>query len=93
MSVLNWTRRNIERSSFSGVCLQTAFLNEARAEDHQTMLAQMDRLQQQHVADYLVLRKDLETVAALTDDELRRTRQGLRHFAADNTSARGLNQP
>jgi anti-sigma factor RsiW len=68
-------------------------LNEARAEDHQTMLAQLDRLQQQHVADYLVLRKDLETVAALTDDELRRTRQGLRHFAADNTSARGLNQP
>jgi hypothetical protein len=68
-------------------------LNEARAEDHQTLLAQLDRLQQRHAADYLALRKDLETVAALTDDELRRTRQGLRHFAADNTSVRDTNQP
>ena len=67
-------------------------LNEARAEDHQTLLAQLDRLQQRHAADYLALRKDLETMATFTDDELRRTQQGLRHFAADNTSARG-NQP
>lgn len=68
-------------------------LNEARGEDQQTMLAQLDRLQQRHAADYLALRKDLETVAATTDDELRRTQQGLRHFAADNTTARGPNQP
>jgi anti-sigma factor RsiW len=68
-------------------------LNSARAEDHQTMLAQLDRLQQRHAADYLALRKDLETMATFTDDELRRTQQGLRHFAADNTSARGTNQP
>jgi hypothetical protein len=68
-------------------------LNEARAEDHHTLLVQLDRLQQRHAADYLALRKDLETVAAMTDDELRRTRQGLRHFAADSTSARDTNQP
>jgi putative zinc finger protein len=67
-------------------------LNAARAEDHQTMLAQLDRLQQRHAADYVALRKDLETVAAMTDDELRRTRQGLRHFAAD-TSVRDTHQP
>ncbi|HKS37180.1 MAG TPA: zf-HC2 domain-containing protein [Verrucomicrobiae bacterium] len=68
-------------------------LNEARAEDQQTMLAQLDRLQQRHAADYVALRKDLETVAAFADDEIRRTRQGLRHFAADNTSVRDTNQP
>ena len=68
-------------------------LDEARAEEHQTLLAQLDRLQQRHAADYLALRKDLETMATFTDDELRRTRLGLRHFAADNTAPRGPNQP
>jgi hypothetical protein len=68
-------------------------LNEARAEDHRTMLAQLDRLQQRHAADYLALRKDLETMATFTDDELRRTRLGLRHFAADNTSIRDTDEP
>jgi len=67
-------------------------LNETRAEDQQTLLVQLDRLQQRHAVDYLALRKDLETVAAMTDDELRRTRQGLRHFAAD-TSVRDIHQP
>jgi hypothetical protein len=55
---------------------------DARAEDRQAMLALVERVQQRHAADCLALRKDLETVAALTDDELRRTRQGLLQFAA-----------
>jgi len=59
--------------------------NRAREEDRQITFAWIEKIQKQHAADYLSLRNDLETVAALTDEEIRRARQSLNQLAG-NTS-------
>ena len=50
------------------------FLRAARDEDRQNTLVLLREMQKQHATDYLALRKDLETVASLTDDEIRQAR-------------------
>ena len=59
--------------------------NRAREEDRQITFAWIEKIQKQHAADYLSLRADLETVASLTDEEIRRARQSLNQLAG-NTS-------
>jgi len=59
--------------------------NHAREEDRQITFAWIEKIQKQHAADYLSLRNDLETVASLTDEEIRRARQSLNQLAG-NTS-------
>ena len=58
----------------------------AREEDRQITLSWIDKVQKQHAADYLSLRTDLETVASLTDEEIRRARQSLNQLAANKSN-------
>ena len=58
----------------------------AREEDRRTTLLLFEKMQKQHCADYLSLRSDLETVASLTDEEIRRARQSLIQFAANKSN-------
>ena len=59
--------------------------NQAREEDRRITLSWIEKIQKQHAADYLSLRTDLETVASLTDDEIRRARQSLSRLAANQS--------
>jgi hypothetical protein len=59
--------------------------NRAREEDRQITLAWIEKNQKQHAADYLSLRADLETVASLTDEEIRRARLSLNQLAASKS--------
>jgi len=60
--------------------------NRAREEDRQITFAWIEKIQKQHAADYLSLRTDLETVASLTDEEIRRARQSLNQLAANKSN-------
>jgi anti-sigma factor RsiW len=60
--------------------------NRAREEDRRITLSWIEKIQKQHAADYLSLRTDLETVASLTDEEIRRARQRLNRLAANNSN-------
>jgi hypothetical protein len=60
--------------------------NRARDEDRQIAFSWIERIQKQHAADYLSLRNDLETVASLTDEEIRRARQSLDQLAANRSN-------
>ena len=60
--------------------------NAAREDDRRAVFALLEKIQKQHAADYLSLRNDLETVAALTDEEIRRARQSLTQLAANRSS-------
>ena len=60
--------------------------NRAREEDRQITFAWIEKNQKQHAADYLSLRNDLETVASLTDEEIRRARQSLNQLAANKSN-------
>ena len=60
--------------------------NRAREEDRQITFAWIEKIQKQHAADYLSLRNDLETVASLTDEEIRRARQSLNQLAANKSN-------
>jgi hypothetical protein len=42
-------------------------------------------LEERHTAAYVALRKDLETLASLTDDEIRRARLQLIQLAGNET--------
>ena len=61
--------------------------NRAREEDRRSMFAWIEKIQKQHTADYLSLRTDLETVASLTDEEIRRARQSLNRLAANKSNS------
>lgn len=56
-----------------------------RAADLQTVQEVLVRLEQRHRADYADLRKDLETVATLTEDEIRAARDQLRLLSSYST--------
>jgi hypothetical protein len=60
--------------------------NRAREGDRQITFAWIEKFQKQHAADYLSLRTDLETVASLTDEEIRRARQSLNRLAANKSN-------
>ena len=61
-------------------------LNRAREEDRQITFSWIDNVRKQHAADYLSLRTDLETVASLTDEEIRRARRSLNQLAANKSN-------
>jgi hypothetical protein len=61
----------------------TEMLDRAREEDRQAVLALFHDLEQQHTAAYVALRKDLEKLASLTDEEIRQARLRLVQLAAD----------
>ncbi len=54
----------------------------ASEEDRRAILAQLDRINQDHRADFVSLRRDLETVASLTEEEIRQANLKLLQFAA-----------
>jgi len=56
-------------------------LESRRAEDQKAILAAFDKLESQHAADVLALKKDLDTVALNTDAVLRQTEQQLVQLA------------
>ena len=58
-------------------------VNRAREEDRRITFSWIEKIQKQHAADYLSLRTDLETVASLTDEEIRRARRSLNQLAAN----------
>ena len=55
------------------------------------LLAEVKQVQAQRTADYLALKKDLDTVAILTDASLRRAEQRLIELADYNQQATDLN--
>jgi anti-sigma factor RsiW len=59
----------------------------ARDSDRQNTLALYQQLRQHVAEDYLSLRKDLETVASLTDTEIRGARQSIIQLAAFTQTA------
>lgn len=54
----------------------------AGEEDRRAILVQLQRLQEQRAADFISLRRDLETVAALTEEEIRQANLKLLQFAS-----------
>jgi anti-sigma factor RsiW len=57
-------------------------LEAERAEDQRALGVMYDALQRQHSIDFVALRKDLETVASRTDEEIRRARFQLYQLSA-----------
>ncbi|HXT39592.1 MAG TPA: zf-HC2 domain-containing protein [Candidatus Angelobacter sp.] len=64
-----------------------------RTEDSQAIYAALSRLESRRVADYVSLKKDLDTVAVLTDAGLRQTQQQLVQLADYSEPADPSNSP
>ena len=60
--------------------------NSARQEDRRETLSLLERIQREHAAAYVALRRDLETVASLTDEEIRQAHMKLMQFSGDLAS-------
>jgi hypothetical protein len=60
-------------------------LNTTRTEDARAVQALLRRYQSQHDQEFVALRKDLETLASMTDDELRQARFNLIQLAASSS--------
>lgn len=58
--------------------------------DQKAVLTLIERLKSDMNANYLSLRKDLETVASLTDSQIQQARLGLIRLAGSNRSENGL---
>jgi predicted negative regulator of RcsB-dependent stress response len=67
----------------------TDVLNSAREEDRRAFATLLDQVQEQRTTDYVSLRKDLETLATLTDDEIRQARSRLSRLDARAPSDNG----
>jgi len=78
--------RLAELSEIESRQLLSSFLEvfeHAREQDLQATLSVLERIEREHAAAYVALRKDLETVASMTDDELRLARSRMIELAAD----------
>jgi hypothetical protein len=64
-----------------------------RTEDNQTIYAALNRLESQRVADYVSLKKDLDTVAIMTEAGLRHTQQQLVQLADYSEPTNPSNSP
>jgi len=62
----------------------TEVLEQARAEDRESLVAVLDRIERDHAADYVALRSDLETVASAADEELREARRKIGQIALND---------
>ena len=69
----------------------TDALERTLAEDDDAIFAALDRIESRHSADYVSLKKDLDTVAVLTDASLRRAQQQLTQLTDPTTPAELLN--
>jgi anti-sigma factor RsiW len=65
----------------------------ARAEDRQQTLNLIESIQQQHAADLLAMRSDLETLASQTHDGIRSAWQGVFQLATTRAPAKSDDQP
>jgi len=65
--------------------------NTARQEDRRETLALLERIQREHAAAYVALRRDLETVASLTDEEIRQAHVKLMQFSGGLASNQRIN--
>ena len=61
-------------------------IESARAQDNSVISATLDRLDSQQAEDYVSLKKQLDTVAVLTDAGLRRTENQVVQLAASAES-------
>ena len=68
-----------------------AALESKLGEDQDAIYSALDKLDAQRVADYVALKKDLDTVAVLTDAGLRRTQQELIQLADDTRPINAAN--
>jgi anti-sigma factor RsiW len=64
-----------------------AIIRSARAEDQQAVAEWVDTLRKEHDSDFVSLRKDLETVATLTDEGIRAARMKLLELTAVTPSS------
>ena len=55
----------------------------AREDDRRATLTLLEQIQRENLAGYVALRRDLETVASMTDDELRQARSKIIEVAAN----------
>jgi hypothetical protein len=68
-------------------------LERKRAEDNQAIYAGLNKLESQRLADYVSLKKDLDTVAVWTDVGLRRAQQQLVQLADYTQPAHNSTSP
>jgi hypothetical protein len=68
-----------------------AMIRSARVEDQQAVGEWVDALRKQHDTDFVSLRKDLETVATLTDEGIRAARLKLLELTAVTPSSTDSN--
>jgi hypothetical protein len=71
----------------------TGALETTLGEDDEAIFAALSRIQSQHEADYVALKRDLDTVAVLTDASLRRAQQQINQFAANTRPAPAPESP
>jgi uncharacterized protein (DUF885 family) len=64
-----------------------------RTEDNHAILAALERMSKQHLADYASLKQELDTVAFNTDAGLRHTEQQLVELASYETPSTGGTKP
>jgi hypothetical protein len=65
----------------------TDALETALGEDDDAIYAALNRIQSRHEADYVALKRDLDTVAVLTDANFRRAQQQINQVASDTHPA------
>ena len=58
-------------------------INALRADDRQATEALFDKLQKQYTTDFVLLRRDLETLASTTDEEIESARLKLYQLASN----------
>ena len=64
-----------------------------RTEDYQAINAALDKLQSQRLADFFSLKKDVDTMAVLTESGFRRAQQQLVQLADYTQPANSSNSP
>ena len=77
------TRLSAANEANSSQLLQgvAELLEQGRVQDRQAVLALFRQLEEQHTAAYVALRKDLETLASMTDSEMQQARLRLIELA------------
>ena len=83
----------MKRSTSLLAVLLSLSASAVRAEDNQAVYAALNKLESQLVANYVSLKKDLDTVAVWTDVGLRRAQQQLVQLADYTQPARNSTSP
>lgn len=90
-----WSARDVRRSQEIARLREELFrvIQEAREADRRATVALVEQVRRQHAADYVALRRDLETVASVTEDEIKRARLDWLQVVASTSAVRENNQP